>query len=63
MTLDASASDEVAYANTLQKVTYEFDPEGDGSYEPPTSETTRTFTYGSGGDLQAARARHRHGGP
>ena len=52
MTLDASASDEVAYANTLQKVTYEFDPEGDGSYEPPTSEATRTFTYASAGNFK-----------
>ena len=28
-----------------QKATYEFDPEGDGSFEPPTTATTRTFTY------------------
>ena len=49
VTLDASSSDEFAYANTLQKVSYEFDPEGDGSYEAPTTETTRTFTYSSAG--------------
>lgn len=52
VTLDASASDEFAYANTLQTISYEFDPEGDGSYEPPTLEPTRTFTYATAGTFK-----------
>jgi hypothetical protein len=49
VTLDASATDIVAYANSLTKATYEFDPEGDGSFEPSGAEATRTVSYPAAG--------------
>jgi hypothetical protein len=52
VTLDASATDIVAYANSLTKATYEFDPEGDGSFEPAGAETTRTVSYPAAGTFK-----------
>jgi len=49
VTLDAGATDITAYANSLVTWTYEFDPEGDGSFLPAGTATTVTATYPSAG--------------
>ena len=49
VTLDASGTDIVAFANSLTKATYAFDPEGDGSFEPAGAETTRSVSFPAAG--------------
>jgi hypothetical protein len=50
-TLDASETDLVSYGGAT--ATYEFDPEGDGTYLPPTASPTMQATYATPGDYVA----------
>ena len=47
--LDASTTDVYHRGAALPNVTYEFDPEGDGTFLPPSSSPTMTATYPTAG--------------